>query len=159
MVASAVLRRQGARSSRRWVRRVRGRNLRHDEERDGREVVASLLKLELWKRGRGGGGHHEFTLNNKQGEARVCAFFFFFKIYSNHAAVCEVGSCSSCPRFTPRRGSWLWLTSDCGVEADEATGSQLCHLLDSTRVLQFFPRSYVARPLCEAASVFGVCDT
>ena len=34
--------------------------------------------------------------------------------------------------------------SDCGVEGDEVTGTQLSHLLDSTRVFKFLPMSYVA---------------
>lgn len=36
--------------------------------------------------------------------------------------------------------------SDCGVEGDEVTGTQLSHLLDSTRV--FLPVSLISPPLC-----------
>lgn len=49
--------------------------------------------------------------------------------------------------------------SDCGVEGDEVTGTQLSHLLDSTRV--FLPVSLISLsppPLCKVAS-FSVCDS
>lgn len=36
--------------------------------------------------------------------------------------------------------------SDCGVEGDEVTGTQLSHLLDSTRV--FLPVSLISPDLC-----------
>lgn len=48
--------------------------------------------------------------------------------------------------------------SDCGVEGDEVTGTQLSPLLDSTRV--FLPVSLISPPppLCKVAS-FSVCDS
>lgn len=48
--------------------------------------------------------------------------------------------------------------SDCAVEGDEVTGTQLSHLLDSTRVFIFLPVSYVARPLCKVASFLVCCS-
>lgn len=108
------------------------RNLKYDDKQNGRKVAASLTTEvggSPCGRGRGGGGHHEFTLTVKGKPAEKWSDMFFF-------VTVPVWTRALCKRVMSLKiAALIW----------EVSG-KASSPLDSTRVLKFLIVSSVFSP-------------